>query len=74
MSMGRPDHSAAFDLILRGGTVVTDDREQVADLGISGRQRIRDLWRQQDVGESDGQFSSTVASHGVRLVRIIPAR
>jgi alpha-galactosidase len=40
------------------------------ELGISGTYRIRDLWRQQDVGESDKNYTAQVAVHGVRFVRL----
>ncbi len=43
------------------------------DLNLSGKRTVRDLWRQQDLGTFDGEFSSTVPSHGVVLVRIKPA-
>jgi len=39
-------------------------------LGISGNYAIRDLWRQKDLPKSDKSFTSTVASHGVRLVKV----
>jgi len=42
-------------------------------LGVAGRQRVRDLWTQKDIGEFDGEFSADVPSHGVKLVRIWPA-
>ena len=44
------------------------------DLGIAGKQRVRDLWRQEDVGVLEGQFTSMVPRHGVKLVRIWPAK
>ncbi|OQB91193.1 MAG: hypothetical protein BWX86_02072 [Verrucomicrobia bacterium ADurb.Bin122] len=34
--------------------------------------RVRDLWRQQDLGEFKDSFEAKVASHGVVLVRLIP--
>ena len=43
------------------------------DLGISGSQRVRDLWRQRDVGVFDGRFDALVARHGVVLVLLWPA-
>lgn len=43
-------------------------------LGITGNQRVRDLWRQQDIATSTSDFTATVASHGVVLVRVIPAK
>jgi len=43
------------------------------DLGISGRQAVRDPWRQQDLGVFDGVFKAAVSRHGVVLVRMRPA-
>lgn len=44
-----------------------------ADVGVSGRQRVRDLWRQQDIGLLEDAFTATVPRHGVVLVRLFPA-
>lgn len=41
-------------------------------LGISGKQVVRDLWRQKDLGTFDGQFDSAVPPRGVVLVKISP--
>jgi alpha-galactosidase len=46
---------------------------QWSDLGIHGSQFVRDLWRQKDLGQMSTGFSSSVAPHGVRLIRIFPA-
>jgi len=41
------------------------------DLGIQkGRHRVRDLWRQKDLGRPKDKFEATVPGHGVKLVRI----
>jgi len=42
------------------------------DLGISGKQIVRDLWRQKDLGEITGSFTAKVPRHGVLLLRIRP--
>ncbi|PTY04288.1 alpha-galactosidase [Opitutaceae bacterium EW11] len=34
--------------------------------------RVRDLWRQKDLGDFKDKFETKVASHGVVLVRLIP--
>jgi len=39
------------------------------DLGLTGKQRVRDLWRQKDLGIFD-EFSTEVPRHGVVLVRV----
>jgi len=46
-----------------------------SDLGITGNQLVRDLWRQQDFKVPYGNtFSTNVARHGVALVRLRPTR
>jgi alpha-galactosidase len=42
------------------------------DLKLTGSRRVRDLWRQKDLGIFAGKFAATVAPHGVVLVRIFP--
>ncbi|MDO8539584.1 MAG: NPCBM/NEW2 domain-containing protein [Opitutaceae bacterium] len=44
------------------------------DLGLSGPQRVRDVWRQRDLGEISREFKATVPRHGVVLVRMFPRR
>jgi alpha-galactosidase len=45
-----------------------------AQLGLSGRQNVRDLWRQQNLGVADQKLTATVGRHGVVLVRVWPAK
>jgi alpha-galactosidase len=45
-----------------------------SDLGLTGRQKVRDLWRQQDLGAFPDAFTTPVPRHGVVLVRIWPAK
>jgi len=50
-----------------------EDREITASwdqLGIGGPRRVRDVWRHRDLGTFEGRFSSPVARHGVRLIRL----
>lgn len=65
------DGSIAVGLFNRGPSpsVVT---ARWRDLGLSGPRQLRDLWRQKDQGTCDNQFTASVASHGVVLVRISP--
>jgi len=44
-----------------------------ADIGVSGPQRVRDLWRWKDVGTVAGPYTAKVARHGVMLIRMWPA-
>jgi alpha-galactosidase len=43
-------------------------------LGITGNQAVRDLWRQKDIGKYNDSFEAMVRPHGVVLVRISPAK
>ncbi len=43
-----------------------------ADIGVAGPQRVRDLWRQKDLGIFEGAFEAYVARHGVVLFRLRP--
>ncbi|KPL25178.1 MAG: hypothetical protein AMJ75_01760 [Phycisphaerae bacterium SM1_79] len=45
-----------------------------SDLGLEDRQRVRDLWRQKDLGTFQGQFAAKVPRHGAVLIRLFPAR
>jgi alpha-galactosidase len=63
------DGSTAVGLFNRGeGEVSVTARW--ADIGISGRRIVRDLWRQKDLGTRESEFQSTVGRHGVVLVRL----
>ncbi len=44
-----------------------------SDLKLSGKRRVRDLWRQKDLGTFDGRFETEVPRHGVVLIRLFPA-
>ena len=40
------------------------------DLGVTGSKSVRDLWKHADLGKMSGEFSATVPSHGVVMVKI----
>jgi alpha-galactosidase len=39
-----------------------------------GSQRVRDLWRQKDMGVYASRYSAVVSSHGVVLVKVEPVK
>jgi alpha-galactosidase len=43
------------------------------DIGVYGKQGVRDLWRQKDLGTYEKVFNAKVPPHGVVLVRLYPA-
>lgn len=53
-----------------GGVVTRTLSVNWSDLGISGAYNVRDVWRQQDLGNFDGKFVAEVPYHGVMLVRL----
>jgi len=46
----------------------------LADLGLSGSVRIRDLWQHKDLGEHKGEFTPEIPWHGSGLYRITPLK
>jgi alpha-galactosidase len=67
------DGSKAVGLFNRG-TSETPVTANWSDLGLTGKQSVRDLWRQKDLGEFTGSFTASVPRHGVVLVRIWPVK
>ncbi len=43
-----------------------------AQLGLKGPQRIRDVWRQQDIGMSDEGYAVELPRHGAIMIRVWP--
>lgn len=42
-----------------------------SELSVTGRQRVRDIWRQRDLGTFKDGYSAVVPSHGVIMIRVI---
>jgi alpha-galactosidase len=63
------DGAKAVGLFNRGEEAA-EVTAQWADLGLSGKCLVRDLWRQKDVGAFAGSFTANVPRHGVCLVRV----
>jgi alpha-galactosidase len=53
------------------GNSLTKIRFNWADLNISGSHKVRDLWRQIDLGEFADGFEAEVPFHGVVFVKIL---
>lgn len=45
-------------------------RASWSELGLAGKLRVRDLWRQRDTGTATGAYEAAVPRHGVKLVRL----
>lgn len=63
------DGSWAVGLFNRG-IVATRGRVELAKLKLDGAARVRDLWRQRDLGSVRGEFAAELPRHGCVLVRV----
>jgi alpha-galactosidase len=63
------DGSLAVGLFNRGDSAAIA-RASWKDLNVEGAFRVRDLWRQEDLGDFSDEFTSEVAPHGVRMIRL----
>jgi alpha-galactosidase len=43
---------------------------KLADIGFSGKVRVRDLWKRSDLGEFTGEFAPELPAHGAGLYRV----
>lgn len=62
------DGSKAVGLCNRG-EVAAQISAKWSDLDVAGRQTLRDLWRQRDLGDFIDEFTVIVPRHGVTLLR-----
>ena len=56
--------------VFNRGQVAAAGTVKLKDLGITGRQRVRNLWLRQEQGFQQDEFNITVPSHGAVLLRI----
>ena len=46
----------------------------LGEIGIDDRVTARDLWRMQDIGVCEFQFTQQIAPHGAGLYKLTPVR
>jgi len=63
------DGSKAIGLFNKDNTVRTISVDWTK-AGISGKQVVRDVWRQKNIGSFDKSFESSVLPHGVTLIKV----
>ena len=55
---------------------ISDSKEQIvlkaSDIGITGKFKVRNIWRQKNLGIYSKEFSVKVPHHGVMLIKITP--
>jgi alpha-galactosidase len=66
------DGSKAVGLFNRGEEDTTMTLKW-SDLGLTGKLKVRDLWRQNNLGKFRGQFQAAVSRHGVVLIKVGPS-
>ena len=67
------DGSKAVGLFNRG-KAETKVTANWSELGLTGKQKVHNLWSQKDLGKFKDKFEATVPRHGVVLVRIWPVK
>jgi len=56
------------------GPMASEVTLDLSKLGVSGKQVLRDLWRQKDVTTTDAPYTTTLPRHGVLLLKVSPAK
>jgi alpha-galactosidase len=64
------DGAIAVGLFNTNGHVPVEVTAKWSDLGIHGKRKVRDLWREKDLGRFKDEFRMTVAPHSAELVKI----
>jgi alpha-galactosidase len=67
------DGTKAIGLCNRGD-LTAEITAKWSDLEVNGRQVLRDVWRQRDLGTFDRAYKATVPRHAVVLLRVAPAK
>lgn len=68
------DGSRALGFFNRGETERVATFNSLAQIGIPGKQHVRDLWRQKDLPDAERRLVVTVPPHGVVLLKLSPLR
>jgi alpha-galactosidase len=66
------DGSKAVGLFNTGTNGTITVTVKWSDLRIQGWQKVRDLWREKDLGRFRNEFSMSVAPHSAELVKLMP--
>ena len=72
----RDGGSVVFGVLVDKGLEDIQEASEVkvsfADIGITGKAMVRDLWGRKDLGEYEGSFCRTLPLHGAGLFRVTP--
>ncbi|MCC7475392.1 MAG: NPCBM/NEW2 domain-containing protein [Pirellulales bacterium] len=67
------DGSKAIGLA-NAGELAAEVVAKWSDIDIQGKQLVRDVWRQHDLGTADGEYRAQVPRRGVVLLRLSPSQ
>ena len=67
------DGSKALGFFNRRVQAETSTYNKLARIGLPGKRRVRDLWRQKDLEVASGSVKLSVPGHGVILLKLSPA-
>ena len=70
MSKKLADGTLAVALFNRSPHITEMTTELVKASGSTGKQPVRDLWQRKDLAETTEAFTTEVAAHGVKLLKI----
>ena len=71
------DGSHAFGIFNLGVAAANWELKALTQFGLTGKQHVRDLWRQKDLADVDaasGALPLTIPAHGVVLYKLTPAK
>jgi len=68
------DGGTALGFFNRGAAAETQLFNKLGKIGLSGKQHVRDLWRQQALPDAEGKLTVSVPAHGVLLLKFTGAK
>jgi alpha-galactosidase len=45
-----------------------------ASIGLTGSYKLRDVWRQKDLGTFTGTYQTEIRHHGVVMLKLVPSK
>ncbi len=66
------DGKAKYVALFNRGKAAAEVAVTWPELGVAGKQRVRDLWQRRDLGVYQDRFSETIPPHGAGLYELLP--
>jgi alpha-galactosidase len=64
----------AIGFFNRGGQLENVTFKKLPQIGLLGKQHVRDLWQQKDIADATGVIQTAVRPHGVVLLKLTPVK